>query len=118
MDPSQVCCPNMDCPARGQRGKGHSGGHSRPEHRCICCQCGQPFAERLGTPFYRLRPPIETVTLVVTLLAHGGPRQAIGAAFGGDARTGAAWRDRAGRHSHAVHAPVVETPRRLGPGAR
>jgi transposase-like protein/IS1 family transposase len=114
MDPTQVFCPNMDCPARGQSGKGHIGVHSQKERRFICRQCGQTFTERAGTPFYRLRTPSETVTLVVTLLAHGCPLQAIVAAFGFDERTVAAWLDRAGGHCHAVHEHLVETPRRLG----
>jgi transposase-like protein/IS1 family transposase len=114
MDPTQVFCPNMDCPARGQSGKGHIGVHSHKERRFICRQCGKTFAERTGTPFYRLRTPMETVTLVVTLLAHGCPLQAIVAAFGFDERTVATWLNRAGLHCHAVHAHLVETPRRLG----
>jgi hypothetical protein len=36
--------------------------------------------------FYRLRTVAETVSLVVTLLAHGCPVQAIVAAFGFDER--------------------------------
>jgi transposase-like protein len=104
----------MDCPARGQSGKGNISGHSRKERRFICPQCGKTFAERTGTPFYRLRTPTETVTLVVTLLAHGCPLQAIVAAFGFDERTVADWRDRASVHCHAVHAHLIETPRRLG----
>jgi IS1 family transposase len=54
------------------------------------------------------------VTLVVTLLAHGGPLQAIVAAFGFDERTVASWLTRAGLHSQAVHEHVVQTPRDLG----
>ena len=114
MDPTQLFCPNRDCPARGQLGKGNISVHSRKERRFICRQCGKTFAERTGTPFYRLRTPTEIVTLVVTLLAHGCPVQAIVAAFGLDERTVAAWFDRAGRHCHAVHEHLVETPRRLG----
>ena len=57
---------------------------------------------------------METVTLVVTLLAHGCPLQAIVAAFGFDERTVTNWFDRAGVHCHAVHEHLVETPRRLG----
>jgi transposase-like protein/IS1 family transposase len=114
MDPTQVFCPNLDCPARGQSGKGNISVHSQKERRFICRQCGKTFAERLGTPLYRLRTPTETVTLVVTLLAHGCPIQAIVAAFGFDERTVADWLDRAGLHCHAVHEHLIETPRQLG----
>jgi len=114
VDPTQAFCPNRDCPARGLLGKGNICVHSQKERRFICRQCGKTFAERIATPFYRLRTPTETVTLVVTLLAHGCPIQAIVAAFGFDEPTVAAWLDRAGLHCRAVHEHLVETPRRLG----
>src|SRR5262245_59737870 len=52
--------------------------------------------------------------IVVTLLAHGCPVQAIGAAFGCDERTVSAWWARAGRQGPAVHAYLVEHPRDWG----
>jgi len=106
MDPTSVFCPNLDCPARGQTGQGNTGIHSRKDQRFRCRQCGKSFPATKGTPFYRLRTPAETVTLVVTLLAHGCPLQAIVAAFGFDERTVAAWLTRAGLHSQAVHEHV------------
>jgi transposase-like protein len=114
MDPTSTCCPNLDCPARGQTGQGNTGIHSRKDPRFRCRQCGKSFAATKGTPFYRLRTPAETVTLVVTLLAHGCPLQAIVAACGFDERTVAAWLTRAGLHSQAMHEHVVQTPRDLG----
>src|SRR5918998_4389790 len=114
MDPTLTFCPNLDCPARGQTGQGNIGIHSRKDQRFRCRQCGKSLAASKGTPFSRLRTPTETVTLVVTLLAHGCPIQALVAALGFDGRTVAAWRDRAGLHGHAVHEHLVERPRRLG----
>jgi hypothetical protein len=64
--------------------------------------------------FYRLRTSAETVVLVVTLLAHGCPVQAIVAAFGLDERTVAAWWARSGRQGQTVHEYLVEPPRVLG----
>jgi len=104
----------LDCPARGQAGKGNIGIHSRQDKRFICRQCSKTFAETNGTVFYRLRTPAEAVTLVVTLLAHGCPLQAIVAAFGFDERTVADWLTRAGRQSQAVHEHWVQRPRDLG----
>jgi hypothetical protein len=52
--------------------------------------------------------------LVVTLLAHGCPLQALVAAFGFDERTRAAWWARSGRQGQAVHEYLVEQPRDLG----
>jgi hypothetical protein len=48
------------------------------------------------------------VTVVLTLLCHGCPLQAIVAAFGFDERTVAQWQARAGEHCQGVHRPLVE----------
>jgi hypothetical protein len=54
-----------------------------------------------------LRSEVTLVVVVVTLLAHGCPVQAIVQAYGLDERTVAAWRNRAGRHCEQVHEAVV-----------
>jgi hypothetical protein len=46
--------------------------------------------------------------LVMTLLCHGCPTQAIVAAFGLDERTVARWFSEAGRHCERIHAHLVE----------
>jgi transposase-like protein/IS1 family transposase len=114
MDPTTVFCPNGHCHARGQTGQGNIGIHSRKEQRFICHECPKTFSATTGTVFYRLRPAAETVVLIVTLLAHGCPGQAIVAAFGFDERTIADWWARSGRQGQAVHAYLVEQPRDLG----
>src|SRR5881628_2304394 len=114
MDPTTTFCPNRNCPARGQTGQGNIGIHSQKEQRFICHACHQTFSARKGTVFYRLRTSAETVVLVVTLLAHGCPPQAIVAAFGFEERTIAAWWARSGRQGQAVHEYLVEQPRDLG----
>jgi hypothetical protein len=93
---------------------GNIGIHSRKEQRFICHACQKTFSARQGTVFYRLRTSAETVVIVVTLLAHGCPLQAIVAAFGFDERTIAAWWARSGRQGQAVHESLVEQPRDLG----
>ena len=103
MDPQAQFCHNPDCPARGQLGLDNIRVHSRTERRYRCTACDGTFAETRGTPFYRLKKPTELVTIVLTLLCHGCPLQAIVAAFGFDERTIAAWRDRAGRHGQCFH---------------
>jgi hypothetical protein len=77
--------------------------HSRAERRYRCPTCGRTFAETRDTPFYRLKAPADLVTVVMTLLCHGCPLQALIAADGLDERTVAAWRDRAGRHGRHFH---------------
>src|SRR6516165_6026168 len=114
MDPTTVFCPNGHCPARGQTGKSNIGIHSQKEQRFICHACQKTFSATTGTVFYRLRTAAETVSLVVTLLAHGCPVQAIVAAFGFDERTIADWWTRSGRQGQAVHESLVEQPRDLG----
>lgn len=116
MDPTTVFCPNGNCPARGQTGQGNIGIHSRKEQRFLCHACHKTFSATKGTVFYRLRTSTETVVLVVTLLAHGCPVQAIVAAFGFDERTVADWWARSGRQGQAVHEYLVEQPRDLGQG--
>lgn len=114
MNPTTVFCPNLACPARGQTGQGNIGIHSRQEKRFICTQCRKTFTTTKGTAFYRLRTSTETVTRVVTLLAHGCPLQAIVVAFEIDERTVAAWLRRAGIQGQAVQEHLVEQPRALG----
>ncbi len=93
---------------------GNIGIHARKEQRFICYECHKPFSGRKGTVFSRLRTSAETVVLVVTWLAPGGPLQALVAALGFDERTIAMWWARSGRQGQAVHESLVEQPRDLG----
>jgi transposase-like protein len=108
VDPQQQFCHNPACPARGRVGQGHIGVQSRQEQRYVCHTCGRTFAATTGTPFYRLRTAADQVTLVLTLLSHGCPPQAIVAAFGLDERTVAAWLARAGSHCQQVQAHLAQ----------
>jgi transposase-like protein len=108
MNPQELFCPNIDCPARGQIGKGNIGIHHLQTKRCICHVCDQTFTTSKGTIFYRLRTSAETVLLVITLLAYGCPIQAIVKGFGLDERTVRDWWRRSGEHCRAVHAHKVE----------
>ena len=114
MDPTTTFCPHVACAARGQTGQGNIGIHSRKDKRWRCTTCHKTFSATKGTAFYRLRTPANTVALVLTLLAHGCPLQAIVVAFGVDERTVAAWGTRAGRQGQAVQEHLVEQPRDLG----
>src|ERR1700675_452234 len=111
MDPTTVFCPNLACPARGQTGQGNIGIHSQKEPRFICHACHKTFSATKGMAFSRLRTAAETVALVVTLLAHGCPVQAMVAACGFDERTVADWWARSGRQGQAVQECLVEQPR-------
>lgn len=107
MDPRAQVCHNPACPARGQSGAGNIHVLSQKEQRYECTTCHDTFSATKGTPFDRLRTPAEVVTLVLTLLCHGCPPQAIVAGFGFDERTVADWQARAGQHCQAVHEHIV-----------
>ncbi len=109
MDPSRQFCHNPACPARGQVGQGTIRVHSRREERYECTVCGVTFSATKGTPFYRLKKEKDLVLVVLTLLCHGCPVQAIVAAFGLDERTVAAWQARAGQHGQRVHEHLVQS---------
>ena len=114
MDPTTTFCPNLACPARGQTGQGHIGIHACKDKRFICTECHKTFSATKGTACYRLRTSAETVSLVVTLRAHGCPLPAIVVACGSDERTVVCWLARAGVQGQAVQEHVVEQPRDLG----
>ena len=51
MDPTTVCCPNGNCPARGPIGRGNLGIHAPQERRCIWHACHHTCSARKGTVF-------------------------------------------------------------------
>lgn len=108
MNPEEIFCPNIECVARGQRDGGNIRIHSREEKRYWCDECEKSFVATKGTIFYRLKSDPVRVMLVITLLAHGCPVQAIVAAFGIDERTVKRWWQRAGQHCQQVHEHLVE----------
>lgn len=108
MNPQELFCPNIACPARGQTGKGNIHVHSQQQKRCVCDVCGQTFATTKGTIFYRLRYSPQIVMYVIVLLAYGCPIQAIVKAFLLDERTVRDWHRRAGQHCQQVHGHLVE----------
>lgn len=107
MNPQEIFCPNPDCPARGQIGKGNIRVHSRKERRYICRVCGKTFAETKGTIFYRLHKDADIVLLVITLMAYGCPPKAIEKAFGLHERTVRSWWQRSGEHCRHLHEHLV-----------
>jgi transposase-like protein len=108
LDPQTQFCHNSNCPVRGIAGQGHIRVLSQMEHRYLCKRCKQSFSATTATPFFGLRTAMELVTLVLTLLTHGCPLQAIVAAFGFDERTVADWQNRAGSHAQGVHEHLVQ----------
>lgn len=107
MNPHQQFCPNNDCPTRGKVGAGNIVSHSQKEQRCKCTSCGKTFSIRKGTAMYGIKHSVDVFVVVVTLLAHGCPLQAIVAAFGLDERTVRSWYLKAGTHCQQVHEQIV-----------
>lgn len=75
MNPEETFCPNVECVAKGQVGKGNISVHSQKELRYVCAACGETFTATIGTIFYRLQTEPQTVMLVLTLLIYGCPRK-------------------------------------------
>jgi transposase-like protein len=113
MDPLASFCPNPNCAARGQTGKGNISVLSQKEKRYQCSVCGQTFVTRKGTPLYRCHTQEEEVVRVVILVQHGCPLSAIEAAFGFQKRTVRRWVAKVGVHCEAIHHHLVVTPRDL-----
>jgi transposase-like protein len=111
LGPSTQFCPNFYCSHRGKAGPGNIRAHSRKERRFRCATCTKTFAASKNTPYYRLHKSLDLVTLVLTLLCHGCPRQAVVAAYGLDERTVADWQRRAGRHAQSFHELHVQQGR-------
>ena len=107
MNPQTQFCHNTECPARGKAGEGNIVIHSHKERRYLCKTCGKSFSATKGTPYYRLQTAVEIMSIVVTLLCHGCPIQAIVAAFGFDERTVARWLAAAGGHCQKLHEHLV-----------
>jgi transposase-like protein len=97
------------CPDQGRRGAGNIRVHSRDEQRYRCTACGHTFAATRDTPYFRLRHARALATVVVTLLCHGCPLQAIVAAFGLDERRVATWWERAGQHCERLYIHLLQT---------
>src|SRR5882672_2676466 len=113
MNPQSVFCPNLECKSRGLLGLGNIGIKSQKQRRYRCKHCQRSFAETSGTPLYGLKKQVSLFIIVITLLCHGCPLQAIVAAFGLDERTVLAWQQKAGGHCKQVHEALVEQPRDL-----
>ena len=111
MDPLPQFCPNFSCLHGGKAGLGNIRVHSQKERRFRCTTCAKTCAASRNTAYYRLHKSLDLVTLVLTLLCHGCPRQAVVAAYGLDERTVADWQQRAGRHAQRFHELHVQQGR-------
>ncbi len=107
MNPQNVFCPNIECPAKGQRDEGNIKVHSQADERYVCSVCSKTFTTTKGTIFYGLKTDGATVMRVLTLMANGCPRPAAAKAFKLDERTIKKWEMLAGLHCEAVHEEII-----------
>ena len=107
MNPHEVWCPNVACPARGQVGKGNIGIHSRKDHRYRCTVCDKTFGHRTGTLFHRRRTDEALIIQVINLVSWGCPLVALEHAFGLQPQTVRDGLEAAGRNAEAVHKDQV-----------
>ena len=114
MNPQDVFCPNMACPARGQLGQANVISHGQRRRRYRCTVCGKTFSPRTGTMFYRRHTALRLIVQIVTLVSYGCPIPAIEAAFAIQARTVREWVVAAGQQSAAVQQALVQQPQDLG----
>lgn len=115
MNPQQLFCPKMDCPSRGQTGKGNIIGHGKKKRRYKGKVCNKTFVQSVCTAIYRLHKDPQVFFMVMTLLSLGCPPPAAAVAFGLDERTVAAWQKKAGEQAKRVHEHLVlGQPRDLG----
>ena len=110
MNTQDAACPNPECPNKGLHGAETLGIHSKKEKRFLCRKCGKTFAATTGTLFYRRHYGEDFICQVLSLLAHGCPRQAIVATFELDERTVADWQAAAGEHLKRFHQHLVQQP--------
>lgn len=110
MNTQDAACPNPACPMQGIHGAETLGIHSKKEKRFLCRKCHKTFAATTGTMFYRRHYREGFICQVLSLLAHGCPRQAIVATFELDERTVAQWQTAAGHHLKRFHQQLVQQP--------
>jgi len=114
MDPYQQFCPNPACPARGHTQQGNITIHDSQRQLYACSVCGKAFSARRGTPFFRAHTDPALIALIIILIVHGCPVEAIMAAWGFQARTVRRWVKQSGAHAQAVHEQRVLQPCDLG----
>ncbi len=114
MDPHEQFCPNSACPARGQTQQGNITIHDSRRQLYACSICGKHFSARRGTPFFRQHTDPALIAIIITLIAHGCPVEAVVAAWGFQARTVRRWVSNSGAHAQAVHDQLVLQPRDQG----
>jgi len=108
MDASQEYCLNDACPSRGKIGQGNIVIHDSSRGRYRCNICKKTFNKRRGTALEGIRKPDDLFVIVISLLSHGCPIQAVVYTYEIDERTVADWQMRAGLHCEKIHQDKIE----------
>lgn len=102
MNPQIEVCSH--CGAEGKSGQ--IAVHSRRERRYRCRVCRRTFVETSESALYGLKKA-DVFVIVVSLLAHGCPAQAVMVTYGLSDKTVRDWQRRAGVHCEGVHEQTV-----------
>ena len=111
----QEACPNPGCPRYGEKAQGNivaNGTYRRKgegqARRFLCRTCGHSFCSRVGTIFYDLRSPEETVLMAFKLLVKGMPLRGVAEVLGVKLDTVRHWLKVAAEQSAKVEALLMQ----------
>lgn len=107
IDPTQLSCPNPDCPDYGRSGAGNIAVHCRADRRLRCTTCNKRFSARQGTIFYNLKTDEEKVLTALALLAERNSARATARILGTNEDTVLEWAAKAGEHAARVSEMLI-----------
>ena len=103
-----LCCQNLDCPDRGQRGHGNLvfrgwSGKSKRIRMVYCRTCKAHFSERKGTVLEQSRLPDAKARDVLNHIREGCGTRGTSRLVGVDKNTVTRYIALAGAHGHTLH---------------
>ena len=103
-----LCCQNLDCPDRGQRGRGNLvfrgwSGKGKRIHMVYCRTCKAHFSERKGTVLEQSRLPDAKALDVLNHIREGCGTRGTSRLVGVDKNTVTRYIALAGAHSQSLH---------------
>ena len=107
-----LCCQNLDCPDRGQRGHGNLvfrgwSGKGKRIRMVYCRICKAHFSERKGTVLEHARLPDDKALAILKHLREGCGTRATSRLVDVDKSTVTRYLARAGTHAEALHDELV-----------
>ena len=111
-DWSAFACPNPDCSAYAQPGRGNLRPHGWSSKaraiRCLrCTVCGKNFSQRAGTLLFRLHLPDDKALAIAQHLVEGNGMRPTSRLCGVSLNTVLRFARRAGDHAREFHEQLV-----------